>query len=315
MRHIGSLTDQAQATKFEAFLTLNSINATVEQEGDEWAVWVHNEDQLQLARDEFAEFRAAPDGEKYANALTGIEKQRKQADKEAKKRAKRVVNVRDRWQRPASQQSPATLALIAICLISAFVTTDWQALGQNNSVRLGNKESPVLKWLWINSFENDDGNPTWGRAMGLHQIKSGQVWRLVTPIFIHLGILHIIFNMMWTQRLGLAIEFRLGSLRFLALVIVIAVFSNLVQYFWSGPAFGGISGVVCGLFGYIWLKSKYDRRSDFFMDSNLALYFMIYLLICAGGVLGPVANGAHFGGLFAGALIAMVPVWWRQVNR
>ena len=45
------------------------------------------------------------------------------------------------------------------------------------------------------------------------------------------------------------------------LVLVIAALSNLGQYFVSGPNFCGISGVVYGLFGYIWMKGRFDPAS------------------------------------------------------
>lgn len=61
------------------------------------------------------------------------------------------------------------------------------------------------------------------------QIKSGEVWRLVTPAFLHFGPLHLIFNMMWLWTLGGILETFLRRLRFVLLVIIIAVISNLAQ--------------------------------------------------------------------------------------
>jgi len=79
-------------------------------------------------------------------------------------------------------------------------------------------------------------------SQGLPEILSGQVWRLVTPVILHFGILHIVFNMMWLYDLGSAIEQRQGTGRMAILVVVVAVLSNLSQFFWDGPNFGGMSG-------------------------------------------------------------------------
>src|SRR5207244_8552606 len=87
----------------------------------------------------------------------------------------------------------------------------------------------------------------------LPEIRHGEIWRLVTPMFIHFSPLHILFNMLWLRDLGSMIEGRQSSLHLLLLVLVIAVCSNLAQCYlnYKGPVFGGLSGVVYGLLVYI----------------------------------------------------------------
>jgi GlpG protein len=70
-------------------------------------------------------------------------------------------------------------------------------------------------------------------------------------MFLHFSPLHLLFNMMWLKDLGGVIEVRRGRWRYLGLVLLIAGISNLAQGIVSGPFFGGMSGVVFGLFGYI----------------------------------------------------------------
>ena len=82
----------------------------------------------------------------------------------------------------------------------------------------------------------------------------------------------------------------------------------------SGPAFGGMSGVVYGLFGYLWIKTKFDPRSGFYLDPNLTMWFLIWFVLCMTGAVGPIANWAHGVGLAAGALVAILPVWWRKLT-
>src|SRR5207253_2404761 len=83
----------------------------------------------------------------------------------------------------------------------------------------------------------------------LDHLKRGQVWRVLTPAFIHFSILHLMFNMFWLLDLGTMIETRRGTLKLLGLVLLSGILGNLGEYFWSGPFFGGMSGVVYGLFG------------------------------------------------------------------
>ena len=141
-------------------------------------------------------------------------------------------------------------------------------------------------------------------AGSLAQIASGQVWRLVTPIFIHFGLLHLLFNMWWLYDLGTLIERRLGSFRFALLVLAIAIPSNYAQFAMSSAAFGGMSGVVYGLFGYAWVRSQLDPTCGLHLRPDVPFWLMAYFVLC---LLLPglhIANWAHGGGLAMGAALA-----------
>src|SRR5207244_232332 len=71
-----------------------------------------------------------------------------------------------------------------------------------------------------------DGDVIWLPRSKLHTIRSGEIWRLVTPIFLHFGFLHIIFNMMFLYDVGGRIEMFRGRWRSVLLVLVSAVLSN-----------------------------------------------------------------------------------------
>jgi GlpG protein len=148
--------------------------------------------------------------------------------------------------------------------------------------------------------------------VGLPEIKSGEIWRLLTPIFIHFGFFHLVLNMLWLWQLGALLEFRRGPIVFLTVIIFSAVASNLGEYYYSGPLFGGMSGVIFALLGYLWVQGRLNPRFGVKLNPGLVKMVMIWFVICWSGVLTlinlHIANVAHTVGLLSGALFAFIAV-------
>ena len=165
------------------------------------------------------------------------------------------------------------------------------------------KDYQVLQFLFISEYRS-----------GLPEILGGQLWRLITPIIIHFGILHFIFNMMWLYDLGSTIEQRQGVGRMAILVVVTAVLSNLAQFYWGGPGFGGMSGVVYGLLAYVWVQGKFNPRAGIGLHQHIVIMMSIWFVICWLGLIGNIANMAHTVGLICGAILGLIfsPQFWRR---
>ena len=156
-------------------------------------------------------------------------------------------------------------------------------------------------------------------------LKSGQVWRFITPIFLHFSVLHILFNMMWLRNLGRGIEFARGTRRFLLLILVLAIVSNVGQYWWvmtfykcppHVPArFGGMSGVVFGLIGYLWMKGRTQPRQGLGIANDQLVMAVLWMLLCIGGAFGPIANAAHVTGFAAGILAGARHSLWARLQQ
>jgi GlpG protein len=107
--------------------------------------------------------------------------------------------------------------------------------------------------------------------------------------------------MLWLRDLGGMIETVEGSVKLLLLVVISAAISNWAQYLVTGnPVFGGMSGVVYALLGYVWMKGKFHPGSGLFLHKQTVTMMMIWLVVCFTGLLGPIANYAHLGGLIVG---------------
>lgn len=136
-------------------------------------------------------------------------------------------------------------------------------------------------------------------------LATGELWRLVTPIFMHFSVLHILFNMLWVWIVGVRVEPEQGSLPLLGLVLFSGILSNLAQFMISGPMFGGMSGVVFALLGYAWLWDKLELRPRIGLPPALMGFMLFWLVLGFTGVLegvgfGAIANTAHLVGLVAG---------------
>ena len=222
-----------------------------------------------------SEFQADPEDQKY-EVSSQIEKDAKTKNP-SRNRGFREFNLRDKWQRTDRSAGTMTLSLIITC-VAVFLLS---GMGKNTELVGG---------FFIS--EKVDGQ--------LSEFLNGEIWRVFTPIFLHFNFLHILFNMFWLHDLGGQIEKRKGPKFFISFILLIALVSNLTQFTLTGPAFGGMSGVVYGLFGYVWVKTRLDPADGFRLDPMVAMIMFGFFLICFTGVFGGIANWAHAGGLAVG---------------
>lgn len=140
----------------------------------------------------------------------------------------------------------------------------------------------------------------------LYEVRRGQIWRLVTPILVHLSFLHIVFNMMWFKDLGYLIEHIFGKSFLLKFILISGIVSNLLQYAISGPQFGGMSGVLYGMLGFLWVHKKLNESFEYALPKFDVGMMIGWYFLCMTGLLGPIANSAHGGGLVAGIITAVL---------
>ena len=138
-------------------------------------------------------------------------------------------------------------------------------------------------------------------------IRRGELWRLVTTIFPHGGILHLAFNVYWLWVFGTLLEEVYGHLKTAALILLFAVASSAWEF---GLLLGGIglSGVGYGLFGLLWMLSKRDERFHDAVDPRTIQLFIGWFFFCIVTTLThtmPVANIAHGIGALVGILVGL----------
>lgn len=297
MRQIGTIPNEEWMQRLADHLFTLGIRIQAEPAEKGFAVWAIDEDRVAQAREELARFIQNPDAECYKSAEREARRLRDELVTREKERQKNIVDVRSRWSGPRTR--PVTFLLIAACCGIALAS----GFGEE-------PQNSIVQKLLFASNAGGFYRPAFRAGS---EILHGQVWRLITPIFLHFGPMHLVMNMLAMHSLGSVLEIRLGSWRLAAMLLAIGLISNVSQYLYSGPSFGGMSGVAFGLFGYAWMKSEFDPGAGLFIPSRSVAMMLGWLVLCMTGFIGPIANAAHFGGLIVGILLGYGPVFRRRI--
>lgn len=342
MRLIGHIMDKAAAARFGDYLLTRGIGADIETAAAGFGVWIHSDDHVDQAKAQLQQFLAAPDDARYQTGSAAGRLRKEQEQKELRLQ-RNYVNVRTQWHGRLHGARPLTTALIVICLIVGGAT------------RLGVEQEGLMEYLKFGRMptsqelieamerrfreDQESGRPAPGPSpllwtqddpevrvglaeirrltgwTGFEQIQQGQLWRLITPIFIHFGWMHITFNLFWLYDLAGAIERHRGWGKLLAFILLIALISNVAQCWMDGPNFGGMSGVIYGLLGYVWMKGRLEPHLRLALAPNTIVVMLVWLVVCMRGALGPIGNTAHVTGLLTGIAIGAMPTWWRKIRK
>ena len=356
MRRIGTLTDPDDAKRFADYLFTLSIECSVDIEtissgsgsgaadsqgsGSEPAtsgsqsdrasgsgetrcdLWVRDESHVDRAKQELEAFLQSPGDEKYRvhGEADRIRKQQVAEEKRKKKLQQKVnhktphagggmlggVSIRQ-------QSIPVIIGVVVLSVIASFATGFGRPQPSVIPGELSTEETVFYAMSFVDWRDYQvDSDP-------YASIKKGEVWRLITPLFLHGSTFHLAFNMLGLFFLGSAIERLQGSFFMAFLFLACGVFGTIFNVslppeeslppmlagLAGSPFLIGASGAVFGLFGYMWIRPllspSYPVRM---MSSNVTIMLMamVFMVFFVDGI----ANGAHIGGLISGVVIAAV---------
>lgn len=285
MRLIGHLKSESSAKVLADYLVSVDIKNQVEPDAEGWGVWIFSEDQIEAGKEALTSYLQNPTDGKYQDAsrqAAAVDERHRLDKAEFEKRVRTADQI---WI--SSSVGPVTLSLIVVSVcVTLMVFGNVPAV---NALKISQSSFGVLP-----------------------EVRSGEVWRLITPIFIHFTVMHIVFNMLMLRDLGSLIEIRQSWKVLLALVVVIGVGSNLGQYFHGGPEFGGFSGVLYGLMGYAWIRSQVDPDSRLYISSTTVTVMLVWFFLCLFEVIPNAANACHAYGLVMGMVIGAAPLLLRK---
>ncbi|WP_071395751.1 rhomboid family intramembrane serine protease [Bacillus tuaregi] len=134
-------------------------------------------------------------------------------------------------------------------------------------------------------------------------ILEGDWWRLFTPIFLHIGILHLLMNTLALYYLGLTVERLFGNSRFLFIYLFAGISGSLASLLFSQNISAGASGAIFGCFGaLLYFGTAFPKL--FFRTMGTNILIVIAINLAFGFTISGIDNAGHIGGLIGGFLAA-----------
>lgn len=321
MRKIGNLNKEDDAIRFGDFLFVKGIGNDVEDgDGGTFEVWVHDDEQLALARRHLDAFLANPRASEFTAATEAGRIRSEQARADAQRKSRVITRERLGYERNFAGFAWLPMVLAVLSLLATLFAGTLGLLPESSSssspeheaeaerhqrrreMLMMTKFRPQIESVeqFTEAMKNPERYLRRSADISLPEVRRGEVWRLISPIFVHFGILHLVFNLMWLRELGGFFQNRFGPGYMALFVFLTGVLSNYGQLLWSGPMFGGMSGVNYALFGFLWMRGKHDRFASWSLNPMTIQTMMVWFVVCFVGLIPNVANFAHGIGLAAG---------------
>ena len=136
-------------------------------------------------------------------------------------------------------------------------------------------------------------------------LMDGEWWRIVSSMFLHIGLLHLIMNMIAVFYLGTLVERIYGSFRFFIIYMLAGIGGGVASFAFSMNVSAGASGALFGLFGALLFFGLIYKRL-FFQTIGMNLLILIGINIVFGFTVPAIDNAAHIGGLITGFIAAAI---------
>ncbi|MFF5295195.1 rhomboid family intramembrane serine protease [Paractinoplanes globisporus] len=223
-----------------------------------------------------------------------------------------------RTQRPArtafggsrvGQAAYATRILIAVNVavgVISAITGGAKAIGGSGGLMgLMGGQTPVTRWFEVIGY----ASYTPGGAA--HGVAAGEWWRLVTAMFVHYGLVHLLLNMVLLWQLGRYLETHLGPVRFIGLYLLAGLGGNVACYVFTAPnqPSAGASTAVFGLVAAMFIVNRRLR-----LDISALIPLLVINLLFTFTVRN-ISVAGHLGGLVTGAVVAVILAYAPRARR
>src|SRR5690606_25315449 len=132
-------------------------------------------------------------------------------------------------------------------------------------------------------------------------ILAGEWWRFFTPIFLHIGLLHLLMNTLALYYLGTAVERIFGRVRFLWIYLFSGFAGSVASFVFTNNLSAGASGAIFGCFGALLYMGVINTKL-FFRTIGMNVIVVIIINLIFGFTVPGIDNAGHIGGLIGGFL-------------
>ncbi|MGR5140663.1 rhomboid family intramembrane serine protease GlpG [Photobacterium sp. DNB23_23_1] len=276
MHRLAGLNNPRQAQAFIDYMASRGISLVMAPEPEGlFALWLEDGQHWVEVEAELNQFLSNPSDRKYQAASWEVAESR---------------TAKFHYRSPSllglvrAQAGPFTLLVMAVSVVIYLL---W----------LLGLQQPVFALMHFPLMEGDE----W------------QLWRFFSHALIHFSTLHVIFNCLWWWILGGQLERHSGSAKLLQVFLISALISGFAQFWFHGPNFGGLSGVVYALLGYIWWMGWLAPQRGLSIPKPYVVFMIAWLVLGFADVLGmSVANMAHLFGLLSGCALGWVDAKLRR---
>ena len=144
---------------------------------------------------------------------------------------------------------------------------------------------------------------------------NGEWWRLISCMFMHIGILHLLMNLYALIFIGVLLEPLIGKNRFIVAYLTTGFIASTASLYWNTFAISaGASGAIFGLFG-VFLALLTTTHIEKSVKKPMLIYISIYVGInLINGLKDGIDAAAHLGGLISGVIIGYV-YYYGMINK
>lgn len=268
MIHIITLSNPQSADLFVNYMATKGVRIHAKNENQQISLWLEDQHQLDMVEKELNTFLREPFHPRYQAASWQAGDPQKTGIK-----YRPAFSIKNMVQR----SGPLTVLVIILCIL-VFI---WQQVVGDYNVMLH------LAWPYEESLDFE-------------------VWRYITPAFVHFSLMHIAFNLAMWWYLASQTEQQLGTSKLFVIMLVSALFSTWAQSLFTDSNFGGLSGVVYALIGYVGLTGIRNPEKGIGAPTGLIVFSILWIVAGYMGVLGDsIGNAAHFAGFLIGLLMAL----------
>lgn len=137
-------------------------------------------------------------------------------------------------------------------------------------------------------------------------ISAGEYWRLITPMFLHIGIMHITLNMYALKNTGPFVEKMFGKFKFLAMYLFSGITGNIFSYLFSPKISAGASTSIFGIFGAIVMCGVFYRKHNQIRAIGWRTFRLVLFNLALNLVQPGVDMFGHLGGFLGGVVSSTI---------